>query len=138
MTPTPASRRLLVVEDNEDNRVIYGTILRKLGFTVTEVADGESGIAIAQDDPPELVLMDVGLPRMDGVEATRLLKADPRTAHVPVVALTAHALATEKQRALNAGVDGYLIKPIESGALLREIERVLARVRAQPPNTREH
>ena len=137
MTPASAHRRLLIVEDNDDNRVIYGAILRRFGFTVIEVANSEEGLALASSDPPELVLMDVGLPRMDGVEATRLLKSDPRTAHVPVVALTAHALATEKQRALLAGADGYLIKPVESGVLLREIERVLARARVQSSNVRE-
>jgi two-component system cell cycle response regulator DivK len=127
---------ILVVEDNEDNRVIYGTMLRAHGFLVQEATGGEQAIAMARSSPPDLVLMDIGLPTMDGVEATRLLKLDPATAGIPVLALTAHALLTERQRALDAGVEGYLVKPIGSGALVREVVRALnasAELRALHP-----
>lgn len=120
------SATILVVEDNEDNRIIYGTMLRAHGFVVNEASQGETAIAAARSAPPDLVLMDIGLPNMDGVEATRHLKADPRTASIPVLALTAHALQSERQRALEAGVDGYLVKPIGVVALVREVERALA------------
>jgi CheY-like chemotaxis protein len=116
---------ILVVEDNEDNRVIYGTMLRAHGFVVHEAAGGEEAITMARLSPPSLVLMDIGLPNMDGVEATRLLKHDPLTAAIPVLALTAHALLAERQRAMQAGVEAYLVKPISSAALVREVERAL-------------
>lgn len=113
------------MEDNEDNRVIYGTMLRAHGFRVHEVGGGEAGLELARIARPNLVLMDIGLPNMDGVETTRLLKLDPTTSDIPVLALTAHALSTERQRALSAGVDGYLVKPISSETLIREVERAL-------------
>lgn len=115
-----------MVEDNEDNRIIYGTMLRAYGFVVKEASGGESALASARSEPPDLVLMDIGLPTMDGVEATRHLKSDPKTSKIPVLALTAHALMAERQRAMQAGVDGYLVKPIGVVALIREIERALS------------
>lgn len=119
------SATILVVEDNEDNRVIYGTMLRAHGFVVQEAVSAEPALAAVRSAPPDLVLMDIGLPAMDGVEATRLLKSDPETAGIPVLALTAHALLSERQRAIQAGVDGYLVKPIGVAALIREVERAL-------------
>ncbi|MEO7360971.1 MAG: response regulator [Gemmatimonadaceae bacterium] len=120
------STTILVVEDNEDNRVIYGTMLRAHGFIVQEALSAEPAIAAMRNESPDLVLMDVGLPAMDGVEATRLLKSDPATAAMPVLALTAHALSSERERAFQAGGDGYLVKPIGVGALIREVERALS------------
>lgn len=101
-------------------------MLRAHGFVVNEASGGESALALVRSEPPDLVLMDIGLPAMDGVEATRHIKSDPRTAGIPVLALTAHALMSERQRAMQAGVDGYLVKPIGVAALIREIERALA------------
>ena len=124
------SATILVVEDNEDNRIIYGTMLRAHGFVVSEAALGETALASARSNPPDLVLMDIGLPNMDGVEATRHLKSDPRTASIPVLALTAHALQSERQRALEAGMDGYLVKPIGVAALIREVQRALQAARS--------
>jgi CheY-like chemotaxis protein len=123
--PPGKSATILVVEDNEDNRIIYGTMLRAHGFVVNEASGGESALVSARTAPPDLVLMDIGLPTMDGVEATRHLKSDPKTSSIPVLALTAHALMSERQRALQAGVDGYLVKPIGVAALIREVERAL-------------
>ncbi len=119
------SATILVVEDNEDNRVIYGTMLRAHGFVVHEADSAEPAIASMRASPPDLVLMDLGLPSMDGVEATRVIKSDPAIANIPVLALTAHALLSERQRAIQAGVDGYLVKPIGVTALIREVERAL-------------
>ncbi|MBC8086764.1 MAG: response regulator [Phycisphaerae bacterium] len=125
---------ILVVEDNEDNRIIYGTMLRAHGFVVNEATGGESALAAAREAPPDLVLMDIGLPEMDGVEATRHLKSDPKTSSIPVLALTAHALMSERQRAMQAGVDGYLVKPIGVAALIREVERALLHAAERLPH----
>ncbi len=127
MNPTSPRRRILLVEDNQDNRVIYGTMLRAHGFDVHEVDGGEAAVSVARTTRPELVLMDLGLPLVDGVEATRRLKGNPETAAIPVLALTAHGLASERARAEAAGVDGYLMKPISSEALLRAVMDALNR-----------
>ena len=125
MTTTDRDSVILVVEDNEDNRVIYGTMLRVHGFVVHEAADAEEALLAIASTPPSLILMDIGLPGMDGVEATRQLKSNPGTASIPVLALTAHALLAERERAMNAGVEGYLIKPISSAILVREVQLAL-------------
>lgn len=102
-------------------------MLRAHGFEVHEVEGGEAALSVARTTRPELVLMDLGLPQMDGVEATRRLKAHPETAAIPVLALTAHGLASERSRAEAAGVDGYLMKPISSDALVRAVREALQR-----------
>jgi CheY-like chemotaxis protein len=94
---------VLLVEDNPDNRDIYGTFLRHYGFTVVEAGDGEEGVRLAREFLPGVVLMDVGLPLLDGLEATRRLKADPATADIPVIALTAHAMESDRQAASTRG-----------------------------------
>lgn len=121
---------VLIVEDNADNREIYCTILRHHGYRVAEAETGEEGIRVAHEVLPALVLMDVSMPGIDGFEATRRLKADPRTAAIPVVALTAHALAEDRQRALQAGCDGYLAKPVEPRRVVQEVQRILGRTPA--------
>ncbi|QJR35939.1 response regulator [Gemmatimonas groenlandica] len=126
-------RTILIVEDNEDNRAIYGTMLRARGYAVLESTDGESGVATARRECPDLVLMDIGLPIMDGLDATRLLKSDPTTATIPIVVLTAHALRDERQRAQLAGVTGYLVKPVSSDELVAAVERALGGDRSSPP-----
>ena len=118
---------ILIVEDNDDNREIYSTLLKAYGFVVREASRAEAGIAIAKEEHPALVLMDIGLPNMDGVEATRRLKEDTATMEIPVLALTAHGLLAERQRATSAGVDGYLVKPVSGATLIREVEEALAR-----------
>lgn len=124
--PTPdAAATILLVEDNEDNRAVYTTILRYYGFQVVEAPSGEEGIELARQLQPALVLMDIGLPGIDGWEATRRLKADARTAPIPVVALTAHAMAEHRAASFAAGCDGYLAKPIEPRDVLAEVRRFL-------------
>ena len=118
---------VLLVEDNYDNRVIYATFLTHTGFRVIEAADGEQGIALARAEQPDVVLMDVSIPLVDGWEATRRLKADPVTAHIPVIALTAHALASDRERALEVGCDDYLPKPVDPRAVAEAVERILSR-----------
>ncbi len=117
---------ILIVEDNADNRDIYTTILRHHGYEVHEAETGEDGLVQAARILPALILMDVSMPGMDGLEATRHLKADPATASIPVIADTAHALAEDRARAEAAGCDGYLAKPVEPRRVLEEVARLLA------------
>lgn len=119
------SRTILLVEDHEDNRIVYSTILEHFGYTVLLATDGAEGVRLAREALPDLVLMDVSIPVMDGWEATRVLKSEPATAGIPIVALTAHALATDRERAAEAGCDGYLAKPVEPRRVLEEVRRFL-------------
>lgn len=121
---------VLLVEDNEDNLVIYSTILRHSGFKVLEARDGQAGIDTARKEHPGLILMDVSIPIIDGWEATRQLKADPDTASIPIIALTAHALASDQQKAAEAGCDGYIAKPAEPRVVLAAVQRYLGKAEA--------
>jgi two-component system cell cycle response regulator DivK len=114
---------ILLVEDHEDNRIVYSTILEHFGYGVLLAGDGEEGVRIAREQRPDLVLMDVSIPVMDGWDATRLLKSDPATASIPVIALTAHAMPSDRERAAEAGCDGYLAKPVEPRRVLEEVQR---------------
>ena len=118
-------RTILLVEDNEDNLVIYSTILRHAGFDVLEATDGQAGIDIATRELPALILMDVSIPIIDGWEATRRLKADPKTSRIPIIALTAHALTSDRQKAREAGCDGYIAKPAEPRVVLAAVKQHL-------------
>jgi CheY-like chemotaxis protein len=128
---------ILLVEDNADNRMIYGTILRHFGHEVVEAETGEDGVRLARELLPGLVLMDVAMPGIDGWEATRILKADPSTARIPVLALTAHAMAEDRKRAEEAGCDAYLAKPVEPRRVVQEVERLLARAAAADGTNRD-
>ena len=116
---------ILIVEDNEDNRLIYASFLEHVGYRVLEATDGLTALTMTRGEQPDLVLMDVSIPGIDGWEATRQLKADPATREIPIIALTAHALAEDRQRASEAGCDGYLAKPIEPRAVVAEVARIL-------------
>jgi len=117
--------RLLLVEDNEMNRDMLSRRLRRRGFEVLIAADGEEGVSMAVAERPDLVLMDMSLPILDGWEATRRLKTTPDTERIPVIGLTAHAMATDRDKCLEAGCDDYDTKPVELGRLLEKIERLL-------------
>lgn len=117
---------VLLVEDNADNQAIYRLILEHSGFEVIQAWDGEEGVSIARERMPDVILMDVSIPKLDGLQATRILKADAATAGIPIIALTAHALRTDKDRAFDAGCDGYLSKPVEPKRVAEEVRRVLA------------
>src|SRR5262245_26779236 len=117
--------RLLLVEDNEENRDGLSRHLRRKGYEVLTAADGRQGLEAARAEPPDLVLMDMSLPVLDGWEATRQLKADPQTRHSPVIALTAHAMACAPEQATAAGGDEYATKPIEFARLLGKIQGLL-------------
>ena len=119
------SQTILLVEDHEDNRIVYSTILEHFGYRVLLAGDGAEGVRMARESSPDLVLMDVSIPVMDGWQATATLKADPATARIPVIALTAHALPADRERAQEVGCDGYLAKPVEPRRVLEEVRRFL-------------
>jgi CheY-like chemotaxis protein len=119
-------QRILLVEDNEANRDMLCRRLERSGFAVLAAADGRQGVEAAHSEKPDLILMDMSLPEIDGWEAARRIKADPQTAALPIIALTAHALAGDRERALAAGCDDYDTKPIEFKRLLEKIQRLLA------------
>src|SRR5262245_51522123 len=119
--------RLLLVEDNEENRDGLSRHLRRKGFEVLVAVDGQQGIESARAGAPDLILMDMSLPVLDGWEATRQLKAAPETRHIPVIAITAHAMAGDREKALQAGCDEYDTKPVEFARLLEKIQLLLGR-----------
>jgi CheY-like chemotaxis protein len=119
--------KILLVEDNEMNRDMLSRRLQKRGFDVVVALDGEQGVARARSEAPALILMDMSLPGVDGWEATRRIKAEPATRGIPVIALTAHAMAGDRDKALEAGCDDFDTKPIELGRLLAKIEALLGR-----------
>lgn len=127
MTATQIDRAptILIVEDNEDNRIVYSTMLRHFGFAVDEAENGAEGILKARTKLPDLILMDIAIPLVDGWEAVQRLKRDPATAGIPIVALTAHAMPADREKAIQVGCDGYLAKPCEPRAVVEEVKRIL-------------
>lgn len=125
MTAPPYAPLILIVEDFDDAREMYRDYLQFAGFNVETARDGREGIEKARAVQPDLVLMDLSLPVIDGWEATRLLKSDPATKDILIVALSAHALAAEGQRARDAGCDGFIAKPCLPSDLVEEISRYL-------------
>src|SRR5437868_3289302 len=117
--------KILLVEDNEMNRDMLSRRLQRRGYSVVTAPDGEQGHSLASSESPDLILMDIGLPEMDGWEVTRLLKSNSRTSQIPIIALTAHALVTDREKAFEAGCDDYDTKPIEFGRLSEKIENLL-------------
>jgi CheY-like chemotaxis protein len=117
--------RILLVEDNEMNRDMLSRRLKRKGYSVLMAHDGEQGLTMACAESPDLILMDISLPFIDGCEVTRRLKANPRTRHIPVIALTAHALLTDRVRALDAGCDDYDTKPVDFARLTQKIENLM-------------
>ena len=119
--------KILYVEDNEDNIFMLKNRLTRAGHTVVVANDGAQGVAMALSERPDLILMDLSLPVLDGWEATRQIKAAPYTKHIPVIALTAHAMAGDREKALAAGCDDYDTKPIELPRLLGKIKALAER-----------
>jgi len=117
--------KILLVEDNEMNRDMLSRRLQRRGYEVLTAVDGESGLALTRTEAPALILMDMSLPGIDGWEATRQIKADPATRGIPVIALTAHAMAGDREQALAAGCDDFDIKPIDLDRLLGKIGALL-------------
>ena len=127
--------RILLVEDNEMNRDMLSRRLERRGYAVTIAVDGQQGVAMAQSESPDVILMDMSLPVMDGWEATRTLKSSPETKDLPIIALTAHAMSTGRDKAMEAGCDDYDTKPIELTRLLAKIEALIARFSAGAAKT---
>jgi CheY-like chemotaxis protein len=117
--------KILIVEDNEMNRDMLSRRLIRRGYEVVMAIDGEQGIAVARSECPDLILMDMSLPVVDGWEATRRLKAEPQTRKIPVIGLTAHAMAGDREKVIDAGCDDYDTKPVELPRLLQKIEVLL-------------
>jgi CheY-like chemotaxis protein len=117
--------KILLVEDNELNRDMLSRRLQKQGYEVVIAVDGEEGVAKAQTEAPALILMDMSLPGVDGWEATRRLKAAPQTQKIPVIALTAHAMTDDREKAMAAGCDDFDTKPVELPRLLSKIQALL-------------
>jgi CheY-like chemotaxis protein len=116
------TKRILVVEDNPDNRTLITDVLASMNYEVIDAEDGEQGIAQAEKEVPDLILMDLSLPKMDGWEAAKIIKQNATLAHIPIIALTAHAMVGDREKALEAGCDDYVSKPID----LRELASKLA------------
>ena len=119
------SRRILVVEDTEDNRRILRDLLTHAGFELIEATDGESGVAMATTHRPDLILMDIQLPVLDGYEAARRIRANPDTHSIPIIAVTSYALSGDETKAIAAGCDGYVAKPFSPRQLLAKIREFL-------------
>jgi len=117
--------KILITDDNELNLDMLSRRLERKGFEVIKAVDGEQGVAMARAEAPDLILMDMGLPVLDGWEATRQLKADPSTRAIPIIALTAHAMSGDREKALEAGCDDYDTKPVELPRLLEKMQLLL-------------
>ncbi|MDP9348958.1 MAG: response regulator [Gemmatimonadota bacterium] len=116
---------VLLVEDNPDNQAVYHVILEHVGYRVLAAWDGEEGVRLAREALPDAIVMDVTMPRMSGLEATRILKADDRTAAIPILILTAHAHDSDRREAEDAGCDAYLSKPALPRAVIAAVERMI-------------
>ena len=119
------TRRILVVEDQEDNRRIIRDLLMSAGFVMIEATDGEAGVRLAESERPDLILMDIQLPVLDGHEATRQIKQNPELRHIPVIVVTSYALSGDEQKAIAAGSDDYVAKPFSPRQLLATIRKFL-------------
>jgi two-component system cell cycle response regulator DivK len=117
--------KILLVEDNEDNRDMLSRRLQRKGYEVVLAVDGGEGVAQAASEAPDLILMDIGLPVLDGWEATRRIRASPQTRAIPIIALTAHAMASDREKSLAAGCDDYDTKPVDLPRLLAKIAALL-------------
>jgi two-component system cell cycle response regulator DivK len=120
-----SERTILYIEDNEYNRKIVRQLLGRTSYQLVEAVDGETGVALAQQLVPQLILMDVQLPKMSGLDATRALKADPRTSDIPIIVITSFALSGDREKAAVAGADNYLAKPYSPRELLALVRQYL-------------
>lgn len=124
--------RILIVEDNEENRDVLSRRLRRRGYDVVAAANGQDGVEMAENELPDIVLMDMNMPILDGWEATRLLRSNQATAKLPIIGLTAHAMAGDREKAMEAGCADYHTKPIDYSKLLDQIEALLCSSGGRP------
>ncbi len=122
------TKLILIIEDEPRNLTLVRDLLQVSGYKTIEATDGERGVELTKANKPDLILMDVQMPKMDGLEATRILKADATTSNIPVLALTSYAMKGDKERILEAGCDGYLAKPIDIKELLKIVAEYLSGV----------
>ena len=120
-----SARKILYIEDNEFNRKIVRQLVSHTPYQLVEAVDGESGVTVAQQELPDLILMDVQLPKMSGLDATRALKGDPRTRHIPIIVITSFALSGDREKAAEAGADSYLAKPYSPRELMALVRQYL-------------
>jgi two-component system cell cycle response regulator DivK len=120
-----ADKRILVIEDHEENRRLLRDLLTSFGYELTEALTGEEGLTAAAASPPDLILMDIQLPGIDGYETTRRIKANPALRHIPVIAVTSYALSGDDVKAFAAGCDAYVTKPFDPAELLEKIKGYL-------------
>ena len=133
-----SAKKILIIEDNAMNMELAADLLELSGYAVFKAEAAEQGIQLAQSANPDLILMDVSLPDLDGLEATKALKLDPLTRHIPVIALTAHAMKGDEARALAAGCDGYLTKPIDTRDFAKQIAKFLIQKAPDGPTIGSH
>ena len=120
--------RVLIIEDNEENRDALARRLRRRGYDVVMACDGQQGVEMAKSESPDLVLMDMNMPVLDGWRASRIIRSDPAIAALPIIGLTAHALAGDREKAIQAGCSDYHTKPVDFPQLMTQIETLLKRV----------
>jgi len=118
-------KTILIVEDEPKNMKLLRDLLQRFGYEILEASDGEEGVISAREKIPNLILMDIMMPKMDGLEATRIIKADTKTKHIPVIALTSYAMKGDREKTIEAGCDGYIAKPIDIQEVLKTIENFL-------------
>ena len=118
-------KTILIVEDEPKNMNLLRDLLQRFGYEILEASDGEQGVKSAGEKMPDLILMDIMMPKMDGLEATRIIKADIKTKHIPVIALTSYAMKGDREKTIEAGCDGYIAKPIDIKEVLKTIETYL-------------
>lgn len=120
------AKKILIVEDEPRNLKLFRDLLQRIGYETIEATDGEQGVELARARNPDLILMDIMMPKMDGIEATRILKADTATKNIPIIALTSYAMKGDRERTLEAGCDGYIAKPVDIQELLKAVEHFLS------------
>ncbi len=120
------AKTILIVEGKSNNLKLLRDLLQRFGYETMEATDGKQGVELARARRPNLILMDIMMPKMDGLEATRILKADTTTKNIPIIALTSYAMKGDKERALEAGCDGYIAKPIDIQEVLKAVEHFLS------------
>jgi two-component system, cell cycle response regulator DivK len=118
-------KTILIVEDEPKNMKLLRDLLQRFGYEIIEASDGEQGVKLAGEKIPNLILMDIMMPKMDGLEATRIIKLDIKTKHIPIIALTSFAMKGDRERTIEAGCDGYIAKPIDILEVLKAIEHYL-------------